>query len=206
MIDGSVVNHENGCRGGLADRAAVSEEESLIGVGCTGNVAAMLHLPDPVHPFAVHFPVVFLLLAVGCLALSLLWPHCLVLRLAMLTALFGAFGATWSHRTGLAEARAVRYVAAPVVEAVVSHRASSDLMMYAAWLVAAAACAAFFLRRIPVFSLVARVAAVALSLFLLWAMQASLHTGSELTHTHFFGPNAPRPAPGTEEVVRLRVE
>jgi hypothetical protein len=37
-------------------------------------------------------------------------------------------------------------------------------------------------------------------------MQASLHTGSELTHTHFFGPNAPKPPPGTEDVIRLKVQ
>jgi hypothetical protein len=48
--------------------------------------------------------------------------------------------------------------------------------------------------------------AVGLSLFLLWTMQAALHSGSELTHTHFFGPNAPKPVPGTEEVVRLRID
>lgn len=166
----------------------------------------MLHLPDPMHPFAVHFPVAFLLLAAVCLPLSLLWPQGAVLRLAALAALLGALGATWAHGTGLQEARAIRYVAAPVVGAVAVHRSSSDLMMYAAWLTAAAAAAAFFLRGIPVFSLTARWVAVALSLFLLWTMQAALHTGSELTHTHFFGPNAPKPAPGTEEVVRLRVE
>jgi hypothetical protein len=48
--------------------------------------------------------------------------------------------------------------------------------------------------------------AVAACLFLLWTMQAALHTGSELTHTFFFGPNAPKPLPGTEEVLRLKVE
>jgi uncharacterized membrane protein len=166
----------------------------------------MLHLPDPVHPFAVHFPVVFLLLAVFCLGLSLLWPHGLLLRVAVLAAVLGALGTSWAHNTGMQEARAIRYVAAPVVDAVASHRASSDLMLSASWLVAAAAVAAFFLRRIPVFSLASRLGAVALSLFLLWTMQASLHTGSELTHTHLFGPNAPKPAPGTEDVVRLPID
>jgi len=47
---------------------------------------------------------------------------------------------------------------------------------------------------------------VASCVFLLWTMQSALYTGSELTHVHFFGPNAPRPAPGTEDVVRLRVK
>lgn len=174
--------------------------------GGTGNVAAMLHLPDPVHPFAVHFPVAFLLLAVLCLVLSLLWPHGLLLRLAAVTAVLGALGATWAHSTGLQEARDIRYVAQSVVEVVASHRSSSDLMMYASWLLAASAVSVFVLRRIPLFSLVSRLVAVGLSLFVLWTMQAALHSGSELTHTHFFGPNAPKPAPGTEEVVRLRVD
>jgi len=35
----------------------------------------MLHLPDPVHPFAVHFPVAFLLLGCAAIVLSLLWPN-----------------------------------------------------------------------------------------------------------------------------------
>ena len=178
----------------------------MIAGSAKGNVAGMLHLPDPLHPFAVHFPVVFLLVAAACLALSLLWPHGLVLRLAALAAVLGALGATWAHTTGLEEARAIRYVAAPVVEAVAQHRASSQLMLYASWLVAVSALAAFFLRRIPVFSLVSRLVAVGLSLLMLWTMQASLHTGSELTHKYFFGPNAPKPALGTEEVVRLRVD
>lgn len=166
----------------------------------------MLHLPDPVHSFAVHFPVAFLLLCIACMAISLVWPHGLVLRLAVLAAVLGALGCAWAHSTGLQEARAIRYVAAPVVEVVSAHRASSDLMMYASWLLAAAAVSVFLLRRIPVFSLVSRLIAVALSLFLLWTMQASLHSGAELTHKYFFGPNAPKPAPGTEEVVRLRVD
>lgn len=174
--------------------------------GGTGNFAAMLHLPDPVHPFAVHFPVAFLLLAIFCLVLSLLWPHDLVLRLAALSALVGALGAAWARSTGLTEARAIRYVAAPVVEAVASHRGSSDLMTYGSWLLAAAAVSVLVLRRIPVFSLVSRLVAVVLSLFVLWSMQAALHSGSELTHKYFFGPNAPKPAPGTEDVVRLHVE
>lgn len=171
-----------------------------------GNLAGMLHLPDPVHPFAVHFPVAFLLLAVAFLSLSLLWPNGFVVRVAVLAALLGALGATWAHSNGLAEARAIRYVAAPVVEAVSSHRHSSDLMMYGSWLLAAAAVAVFFLRKIPVFSVVSRLVAVALSLFVLWSMQAALHSGSELTHKHFFGPNAPKPMPGTEDVVRLHVD
>lgn len=174
--------------------------------GGTGNFAVMLHLPDPVHPFAVHFPVAFLLLAVLCLVLSLLWPHGLVLRLAVLSAILGALGATWAHGTGLQEAREIRYVAQSVVDVVSAHRSSSDLMMYASWLLAASAISVFVLRRIPVFSLVSRLVAVGLSLYLLWTMQAALHSGSELTHKHLFGPNAPKPAPGTEEVVRLRVE
>ena len=171
-----------------------------------GQCRPVLHLPEPLHPFAAHFPVAFLLLAAACLGLSLLWPHGLLLRLAALAAVLGALGALWAHSTGLAEAREVRYVAAPVVEVVAKHRSSSDLMLYASWLLAASAVAAFVVRGIPVFSLVARLVAVALSLFMLWTMQASLHTGSELTHTHFFGPNAPKPPPGTEDVVRLRVE
>jgi hypothetical protein len=59
---------------------------------------------------------------------------------------------------------------------------------------------------IPGVSLLARLAAIVACLFLLWTMQASLHTGSELTHTHFFGPNAPKPPPGTEDVIRLKVQ
>jgi len=166
----------------------------------------MLHLPDPVHPFAVHFPVAFLLLAVLCLAISLLWPHGLVLRLAALAAVLGALGATWAHGTGLQEAREIRYVAQSVADVVSAHRSSSDLMMYASWLLAASAVSVFVLRRIPVFSLVSRLVAVGLSIYLLWTMQAALHSGSELTHTHFFGPNAPKPLPGTENVVRLRLD
>ena len=166
----------------------------------------MLHLPDPLHPFAVHFPVVFLLLGMACLALSLLWPKEWVLRLAVFAAVLGAMGATWARNTGMECARSVRYVAAPVVGAVAEHRWTSDVLMYASWALAAAAVAAFVLRRIPLFSLVSRLVATGLSLLVLWAMQASLHTGSELTHTYFFGPNAPKPAPGTENVVRLRVD
>lgn len=138
--------------------------------------------------------------------LALLWPHGLVLRLAVLASILGALGASWARVTGLQNARAVRYVAAPVVKAVAEHRWSSDLLVYAAWLLAASAVSVFILRRIPVFSLVTRLVAVALSVLLLWAMQASLYTGSELTHRYFFGPNAPKPAPGTEDVVRLRVD
>jgi hypothetical protein len=48
--------------------------------------------------------------------------------------------------------------------------------------------------------------AVAACLFMLWTLQAAHHTGMVLTHDHFFGPNAPKPLPGTEEVIRLRVE
>jgi hypothetical protein len=54
--------------------------------------------------------------------------------------------------------------------------------------------------------LLARLVAVAACLFMLWTLQAAHHTGMVLTHTHFFGPNAPKPAPGTEEVIRLRVD
>jgi hypothetical protein len=79
-------------------------------------------------------------------------------------------------------------------------------MLAASWIAAVAAAAVFFSNLIPGVSLLARLVAVAACLFLLWTMQAAHYTGMELTHTHFFGPNAPKPLPGTEEVIRLRVE
>jgi uncharacterized membrane protein len=166
----------------------------------------MLHLPDPLHPFAVHFPVAFLLLGTAAVVLSLLWPHSHVLRFALLMMLLGALGATWAHTTGRTAAAEVRYVGQSVVTAVQTHQSSSGLMLFAAWFAAVAAAACFFGGRIPGVSLLARLVAVAACLFLLWTMQAALHTGSELTHTFFFGPNAPKPLPGTEEVIRLKVE
>jgi len=165
----------------------------------------MLHLPDPVHPFAVHFPVAFLLLGAVVAVVSLLMPARGVLRLAFLMMVLGAAGASWAHHTGLVEARAVRYVAESVGPVVEEHRHASDRMMWAAWLAAGLAAAAWFTRLIPGFSLLTRLGLVAGSVFLLWTMQSSLHTGSQLTHRHFFGPNAPKPLPGTEEVIRLRV-
>ena len=72
--------------------------------------AAMLHLPEPVHPFAVHFPVAFLLLGTVAVALSLLWPNRYIVRLAFLCMVLGALGATWAHSTGTEEAAAIRYV------------------------------------------------------------------------------------------------
>jgi hypothetical protein len=118
----------------------------------------------------------------------------------------GALGATWAHRTGTQEAGAIRYVGESTAAAVQEHKNASDLMMAAAWIAAAGAAAAFFSNLIPGVSLMARLVASAACLFMLWTMQASHHTGMELTHTHFFGPNAPKPLPGTEEVIRLRVE
>lgn len=166
----------------------------------------MLHLPDPVHPFAVHFPVALLLLGCLAIALSLLWPNRYIVRLAFLCMVLGALGATWAQRTGIEEAAAIRYVGESTAAAVQDHRSASDLMLAASWIAAATAAAVFFSNLIPGLSLLARLVATAAGLFLLWTMQAALHTGSELTHTHFFGPNAPKPPPGTEEVVRLRVE
>jgi hypothetical protein len=166
----------------------------------------MLHLPDPLHPFAAHFPVVFLLLGVAAVALSLLWPNRYIVRLALLAMLCGALSATWAHKTGATEAAVVRYVVASVGPAVQDHKNASDLLLVAAWIAAVAAAAVFFSNLIPGVSLLARLVAVASCVFLLWTMQAALYTGSELTHVHFFGPNAPRPAPGTEDVVRLRVK
>lgn len=172
----------------------------------TGNVVPMLHLPEPVHPFAVHFPVAFLLLGSAAIGLSLLWPHRYVVRLAFLMMVLGALGSTWAHRTGVEEAAAIRYVGESTSAAVQEHKVASDLMLAASWIAAVAAGAVFFTNLIPGLSLLARLVAVAASLFLLWTLQASHHTGMELTHTHFFGPNAPKPVPGTEEVIRLRVE
>ena len=168
--------------------------------------AAMLHLPDPVHPFAVHFPVAFLLLGAAAIFLSLLWPHRYVVRLAFLMMVLGAIGSTWAHSTGTEEASAIRYVGESTSVAVQEHKSASDLMLAASWIAAIAAGAVFFTNLIPGLSLLARLVAVVASLFLLWTMQASHHTGLELTHTHFFGPNAPKPLPGTEEVIRLKVE
>ena len=178
----------------------------MIGGARAGNLSGMLHLPYPVHPFAVHFPVAFLLLGCAAIGLSLLWPNRYIVRLALLGMVLGALGATWAHSTGVTEAAAVRYVGESTALAVQEHKAASDLMLIAAWIGAAAAGAVFFTNLIPGVSLLARLAAIAACLFLLWTMQAALHTGSELTHTHFFGPNAPKPAPGTEEVIRLKVE
>jgi uncharacterized membrane protein len=166
----------------------------------------MLHLPDPVHPFAVHFPMAFLLLGAAASALSLLWPNRYIVRLALLAMLLGALGATWAQRTGVEEAAAVRYVGESTAAAVQEHKSASELMLAASWIAAVAAAAVFFSNLIPVVSLLARLVAVAACLFLLWTMQAAHHTGMELTHRHFFGPNAPKPRPGTEEVIRLRVE
>lgn len=179
------------------------------GIDCSpasGQVPAVLHLPDPVHPFAVHFPAAFLLLGCAALVLSLLWPGAGVLRLAALAMVLGALGATWAHRTGMAEAGQVRYVAESVVGAVRQHKADGDLMLWVSWIAAVAAVAALMARPLPGLSVLARLVAVVASVLLLWSMQATLHTGSELTHRHFFGPNAPKPAPGTEEVVRLRID
>ena len=178
----------------------------MLGGDGTGNVTSMLHLPDPVHPFAVHFPVAFLLLGTLAIVLSLLWPNRYVVRLALLCMLLGALGTTWARHTGMEEATSVRYVGESTAVAVQEHKSASELMLVAAWIAAAASAVVFLSNLIPGVSLVARLVALAACLFLLWTMQASLHTGSELTHTHFFGPNAPKPLPGTEEVIRLRVD
>ena len=178
----------------------------MIGGVQAGNVAGMLHLPDPVHPFAVHFPVAFLLLGTVAIALSLLWPNRYIVRLAFLCMVLGALGATWAHSTGVEEAAAIRYVGESTAAAVQEHKGVSDLMLVASWIAAVAAAAVFFSNLIPGVSLLARLVAVAASLFMLWTLQAAHHTGMVLTHEHFFGPNAPKPAPGTEEVIRLRVD
>ena len=166
----------------------------------------MLHLPDPIHPFAVHFPLTLLLLGVLAAWVALVWPDRRVLTLAGWAMLLGALAASWAHSTGIAAADEVRYVGASVATAVQEHKNVSDLLLFAAWLSAVAAAAAWFGARIPGIGLAARLVSVAAGVFLLWTMQASLHTGSELTHTHFFGTNAPKPPLGTEEVVRLRVK
>jgi len=178
----------------------------LIGGVQAGNVAGMLHLPDPVHPFAVHFPVAFLLLGTVAIALSLLWPNRYIVRLAFLCMVLGALGATWAHSTGVEAAAAIRYVGESTAAAVQEHKGVSDLMLVASWIAAVAAAAVFFSNLIPGVSLLSRLVAVAASLFMLWTLQAAHHTGTVLTHEHFFGPNAPKPAPGTEEVIRLRVD
>ena len=178
----------------------------MIGGAPGFKFAAMLHLPDPVHPFAVHFPMAFLLLGAVAIALSLLWPNRYIVRLALLCMVLGALGATWAQRTGAEEAAAIRYVGESTAVAVQEHKSASELMLAASWIAAVAAAAVFFSNLIPGVSLLARLVAVAACLFLLWTMQAAHHTGMELTHTHFFGPNAPKPLPGTEEVIRLRVE
>ncbi len=166
----------------------------------------MLHLPDPLHPFAVHFPVVFLLTGCVLAALSLLWPHRMVLSLLVATLLLGSLGTLWAHRTGMEAAAEVRAVAAPVVPAVQEHKNVSTLMVWVAWLTSAAAVTALFGAKIPGVSLAARLLTVGAALLLLWTMQATLHSGSVLTHIHFFGPNAPKPPLGTEDVVKLRIE
>ena len=178
----------------------------MIGGVQAGNVAGMLHLPDPVHPFAVHFPVAFLLLGTVAIALSLLWPNRYIVRLAFLCMVLGALGATWAHSTGVEAAAAIRYVGESTAAAVQEHKGVSDLMLVASWIAAVAAAAVFFSNLIPGVSLLSRLVAVAASLFMLWTLQAAHHTGTVLTHEHFFGPNAPKPAPGTEEVIRLRVD
>ena len=178
----------------------------MIGGVRAGNVATVLHLPDPVHPFAVHFPVAFLLLGTASVALSLLWPNRYIVRLALLCMVLGALGATWAQRTGVEEAAAIRYVGESTAAVVQEHKSASELMLAASWIAAVAAAAVFFSNLIPGVSLLARLVAVAACLFLLWTMQAAHHTGMELTHEHFFGPNAPKPVPGTEEVIRLRVD
>lgn len=166
----------------------------------------MLHLPDPLHPFAVHFPVAFLLAGSACIPLSLLWPNRNLLRLAALFMVLGALGSVWAHRTGMEEAQSVRFVTASAAEAVQAHKNVSVLMLVASWIAAVAAVASVLARPLPGLSLAARLVAVAAVVFLLWTMQAAHHTGSEVTHRHFFGPNAPRPPLGTEEVIRLKVE
>ncbi|MBU3665796.1 MAG: hypothetical protein FGM15_07975 [Chthoniobacterales bacterium] len=166
----------------------------------------MLHLPDPVHPFAVHFPVAFLLLGTVAVVSSLLWPNRYIVRLALLCMLLGALGGTWAHRTGAEEAAAIRYVGESTALAVQEHKNASDLMLAASWIAAVAAAVVFFSNLIPGVSLLARLVAVAACLFMLWTLQAAHHTGMVLTHEHFFGPNAPKPLPGTEQVIRLKVQ
>jgi uncharacterized membrane protein len=108
----------------------------------------MLHLPDPVHPFAVHFPMAFLLLGAAAIGLSLLWPNRYIVRLAFLCMLLGALGATWAHRTGTEEAAAIRYVGESTAAAVQEHKGVSDLMLVASWIAAVAAAAVFFINLI----------------------------------------------------------
>ncbi len=166
----------------------------------------MLHLPDPLHPFAVHFPAALLLLGCAMILLSLLWPQRSLLRLAALTMVLGALGALWAHRTGVAAAAEVRFVSESAAAAVQEHKNISDLMLWVSWLVAVAALASVLGARIRGVGFAARVVSVGGAVLLVWTMQATLHTGSQLTHKYFFGPNAPKPLPGTEDVVRLQVE
>ncbi len=165
----------------------------------------MLHVPSPLHPFAVHFPVVFLLVGSLCLLLAVWWRPVWLLRLAMATMVLGAAGTWWAHQTGLAAAAEVRFVAASVREVVQLHKAQGDTVLMLALLAAALSVAVWLAGRWRVVGLPLSLLAAGAGLVLLWNLQLALHTGSLLTHQHLFGPNAPKPAPGTEEVVRLRV-
>lgn len=166
----------------------------------------MLHLPDPLHPFAVHFPAALLLLGCAMIVLSLLWPQRSLLRLAAFTMVLGALGALWAHQTGVSAASEIRFVGESAAVAVQEHKNVSDLMLWVSWIAAVAAVASVLGARIRGVSLAARVVAVGGAVLLVWTMQATLHTGSQLTHKYFFGPNAPKPLPGTEDVIRLQFE
>lgn len=171
-----------------------------------GSFLHMLHLPDPLHPFAVHFPVAFLLTGCVLAVVSLLFPHRFVLWHLVAFFLLGALGAVWAYRTGMEAAMEVRSVAAPVIPAIQEHKNVSTLMLWVAWLTVATSLTALFGAKIRGVSLAARLLTVGAAVLLLWTLQAVLHSGSLLTHTFFFGPNAPKPPPGTEEVVRLKIE
>lgn len=166
----------------------------------------MLHIPDPLHPFAVHFPVAFLCLGAAAALGALFFARRTLGWFAAALLALGALGAQWAYTTGVEDALRVRYVTAATQETLRAHQREANGTRLAAAVAAAAGLAAALAMRVPGVSLLARLLCVAAAGWMLWTMQETLHSGSRLTHEHLFGTNAPKPPPGTEEMTRVKVE
>ncbi|MEI6107607.1 MAG: DUF2231 domain-containing protein [Opitutae bacterium] len=161
---------------------------------------ALLALPSPLHPAAVHFPIVLLLLGtVVAITAAFTRRWQLPLVAAVLLGL-GAIGTVVAVQTGESQGEVVGET--PAIEAVLDqHEAWAERTQVAAIVVALLAAAALATTRWPVAARGLGLATGAGALLVAWCVIQTGHYGGQLVYRHGAGVNlmaadgtAPAPA------------
>jgi uncharacterized membrane protein len=153
--------------------------------------AAMRLLPDPLHPAAVHFPIVLVLLGAAVAVAALAWPRGQLPRWAAVLLVLGAAGAGIAYWSG-EQGKELVGLLSPAAESLLDqHEDSAKFTLIAAIAAALLSVTGLVATRRPALAKTLRIATAAAGLTAAALVGLTGHRGGMMVYHHAVGVERP---------------